>query len=191
MWDDCGYGYVSPQEYDVSIAMPEGFKLLYGEDCDDEIKKYYAFCLGDQTHLEGHNYQFRMDLYYLRKQSSLYPDSFECMVADLNSTDKNDIASYCFVYVDKRTKTALIESASIRERYRKEAIVRAMMQGVIKRCKEQGIERCYIKWSDIPYYLEEYFDSIASVVTEDILIGYSGIGEDRSNVCCSCSISTK
>lgn len=186
--DDTRYSYISPQEYDASIAIPEGFKLLYGEDCDDEIKKYYAFCLGEQTHLEGHDYQFRMDLYYLRKQSSLYPDSFECMVSDLNSTDKNDIASYCFVYIDKKTKTAYIESASIRKRYRKEAIGRAMMQGVIKRCKEQGIERCYIERGGIDFHdLEKYFYNTVDFVTEDTFISYWGLGEDRSNVCCSCS----
>ncbi len=186
--DDPCYSYVSPQDFDVPIVMPEGFKLLYGEDCNDEIKKYYAFCLGEHAYLEGDDYPFLMDLYYLRKQSSLYTDSFECMIADLNSTDKNDIASYCFVYVDIKTKTAYIESGSIRKRYRNEAIGRAMMQGVIKRCKEQGVERCYIERGGIDFLdLEKYCFNTVDFVTEDHLISYSGVGEDRNNVCCSCS----
>ena len=51
---------------------------------------------------------------------------------------------YCFVYVDKRTKSALIEPVSTREKYRRKGIGTAMLHGAVMRCKKHGIERCYV-----------------------------------------------
>lgn len=63
---------------------------------------------------------------------------------DVNTREKNDVCAYCFVYVDEQSKTALIEPVSTREKYQRKGIGTALMRGVILRCKEKGIEKCYV-----------------------------------------------
>lgn len=103
-----------------------------------------ALRMGFHPEFESQDYRASMNPYRERKKSSLYPDSFECLVVEQNSPEKNNVCSYCFVYVDKATKTALIEPVSTRERYRHKGLGTAMMHGVLQRCQTRGIERCYV-----------------------------------------------
>ena len=136
--------YVYPLEISVSIELPEGFALLYGEEYENEQNKWSACSLGFHPDLEGSDYEAGMNSYLSRKNSSLYQDSFECIVVDQTTQQKNDVCAYSFVYVDKQTNTALIEPVSTREKYQRKGIGKAMMQGVMRRCKELGIEKCYV-----------------------------------------------
>ena len=108
-----------------------------------------------------------MHPYNTRKQSSMYEDSFECMVIDENATERNDVCSYCFVYVDKESKTAFVEPVSTREKYRHKGIGTAMMHGVMLKCKELGIEKCYVN----SYDWRRNFYNASGFKTEDVL-GY-------------------
>ena len=78
--------------------------------------------------------------YNARKLSAMYADSFECIVTD----ERGDICAYCFVYVDRQTKTALIEPVSTRAQYRHRGLGTALMHGSMQRCRELGIEACYV-----------------------------------------------
>ena len=140
--------YVYPQEMNVSINLTEGYKLVYGDEYTDEENKWSACNLGFHPDLENPNYRNDMGAYNSRKKSSMYKDSFECMVIDENTIEKNDVCSYCFVYVDKKSKTAFVEPVSTRERYRHKGIGTAMMHGVMLKCKELGIEKCYVNSYD-------------------------------------------
>ena len=95
----------------------------------------------------------------------MYPDSFECIVIDKNTQEENDVCAYCFVYVDKETKTALIEPVSTREKYRHKGIGKAMMHGVLLRCKEMGIEKCYVN----SFGWRRKFYNAAGFSTEDTI----------------------
>lgn len=158
-YDNCVY----PLEADVSVALPEGFKLLYGEEYADEENKWGALHLGFHPEHEGSDYKNSMKPYISRKQSSLYPDSFECIVVDENTRDKNDVCAYSFVYVDPQSGTALIEPVSTREKYHRRGIGTAMMHGVILRCKEKGIEKCYVN----SFGWRKKFYNAAGFTTED------------------------
>lgn len=136
--------YVYPMETWVSVELPRGFRLCYGEDYENEENKWNALHLGFHPDHENTDYQNSMHPYLARKQSSLYGDSFECLVVEENAGDQNDVCAYCFVYVDKLSKTALIEPVSTREKYRRRGIGKAMMHGVMLRCREMGIEKCYV-----------------------------------------------
>ena len=155
--------YVYPQEINVSIDLPEGYKLVYGDEYIDEENKWSACSLGFHPDLENPNYRNNMEAYNSRKKSSMYKDSFECMVIDENATEKNDVCSYCFVYVDKKSKTAFIEPVSTRERYRHKGIGTAMMHGVMLKCKKLGIEKCYVN----SYDWRRKFYNAAGFSTED------------------------
>ena len=157
--------YVYPQNIDVSIDLPKGYKLVYGEQYTDEENKWSACNLGFHPDLEEPNYRNDMGAYNSRKQSSMYKDSFECMVIDENSTERNDVCSYCFVYVDKKSKTAFVEPVSTREKYRHKGIGTAMMHGVMLKCKELGVEKCYVN----SYDWRRKFYNAAGFITEDTI----------------------
>ncbi len=157
--------YVYPQNTDVSIDLPKGYKLVYGDEYTDEDNKWSACNLGFHPDLEDSNYRNDMGAYNSRKQSSMYKDSFECMIIDENSTERNDVCSYCFVYVDKKSKTAFVEPVCTREKYRHKDIGTAMMHGVMLKCKELGIEKCYVN----SYDWRRKFYNAAGFITEDTI----------------------
>jgi GNAT superfamily N-acetyltransferase len=157
--------YVYPQNTDVSIDLPKGYKLVYGDEYTDEDNKWSACNLGFHPDLEDSNYRNDMGAYNSRKQSSMYKDSFECMIIDENLTERNDVCSYCFVYVDKKSKTAFVEPVSTREKYRHKGIGTAMMHGVMLKCKELGIEKCYVN----SYDWRRKFYNAAGFITEDTI----------------------
>ena len=135
---------VYPQQIDVSVELPNGYKLVYGNEYTNEENKWSACNLGFHPDLEDPNYRNDMGAYNSRKKSSIYKDSFECLIIDENAEEQNDVCSYCFVYVDKDSKTAFVEPVSTREKYRHKGIGTAMMHGVMLKCKELGIEKCYV-----------------------------------------------
>ena len=135
---------VFPMEADTSAEPPRGFRFLYGEEYPNEENKWSALCLGFHPDRESPDYRAGMNPYRARKNSPLNRDSFECVVVDENAAEENDVCAYCFVYVDKRTKTAMIEPVSTREKYRRKGIGTAMLHGAVRRCRKLGIERCYV-----------------------------------------------
>lgn len=150
---DTGYARYAEEDYDnfvypletcVSVELSEGFELLYGEEYDDEQNKWSACSLGFHPDLEAPDYRVSMNPYDSRKNSSMYGDSFECIVVDRNAQERNDVCAYCFVYVDTQSSTALVEPVSTREKYQHKGIGKAMMHAVMLRCKEKGIEKCYV-----------------------------------------------
>jgi GNAT superfamily N-acetyltransferase len=155
--------YVNPLEACVSVDLPKGFAFLYGEAYADEENKWNALGLGFHPDREMSDFQYGMQPYFARKESSMYPDSFECIVVDKNTQEKNDVCAYCFVYVDTQTKTALIEPVSTREKYQRMGIGTAMLHGAILRCKEKGIEKCYVN----SFGWRKKFYNAAGFLTED------------------------
>ena len=135
---------IFPQEEGLSAELPEGFRLMYGEEYPDEEKKWSALRLGFHPDWECSGYRADMGPYNDRKCSSMYPDSFECIVVDESVPGENDVCSYCYVYVDMRTKTALIESVSTREKYRRMGFGKAIMHAAVRRCRDLGVEKCYV-----------------------------------------------
>ena len=155
--------YVYPQETSFSIDLPDGFKLVYGDEYTDEVNKWSACSMGFHPEYESPDYRNSMSAYNLRKESPLYKDSFECLVIEEDCKEPNNVCSYCFVYVDKNSKTAFIEPVSTREKYRHKGIGTAMMHGVILKCKELGVEKCYVN----SYDWRRKFYNAAGFITED------------------------
>jgi len=165
-----GYARYDQEDYDnyvypscVSADLPEGFRLLYGEEYPDEEKKWNALHLCFHPDHEDSDYQTGMEPYHARKQSSMFGDSFECIVVDENTRETNNVCAYCFVYVDSQSKTALIEPVGTREKYQRKGIGTAMMHGVMLRCKEKGIEKCYVN----SFGWRKQFYNAAGFSTED------------------------
>lgn len=155
--------YVYPQEVKVLVSLPVGYKLVYGDEYDNELNKWSACNLGFHPDLESPDYKNSLGAYNSRKKSSMYKDSFECLVIDDNSNENNNVCSYCFVYVNKELNTAFIEPVSTREKYRHMGIGTAMMHGVMLRCRELGIKKCYVN----SYDWRRKFYNAAGFITED------------------------
>ena len=160
--------FIYPQKTDIEISLPDGYKLVYGNEYTDEENKWSACNLGFHPDLENPDYKNNMSAYNSRKNSSMYNDSFECLVIDEQASEKNNVCSYCFVYVDKKSKTAFIEPVSTREKYRHKGIGTAMMHGVIQKCKELGIEKCYVN----SYDWRKKFYNASGFTTEDTIVFY-------------------
>ena len=157
-YDNCIY----PQNYNPIIELPEGYRIAYGDEITDEFAKWSACSNGFHPDYEKDpNHIYNMSDYNGRKESHMYKDSFECMIV----TEENDICSYCFVYVDKQTKSAFIEPVSTREKYRHKGIGSAMLNSVAQKCKELGIEKCYVNSFDwrVKFY------NAAGFTTEDTI----------------------
>ena len=65
--------------------------------------------------------------------------------------------------MDTVTKTALIEPVSTREKYRRKGIGTALMHGAILKCREKGVEKCYVN----SYDWRRKFYNAAGFITED------------------------
>lgn len=136
-----------PMETDYEIKLPEGFKQVYGEGYPDIVKMracHYGFHPVDDDDDLYKEYGEGPKSYHTRKLSRYFPDSFESLIV----TDDGDGCSYSFCYVDKETSTAFVEPVSTRLKYRGKGLCRAMMHGIINRCKEMGIERVYVNSYD-------------------------------------------
>lgn len=136
-----------PLEKNYTIELPEGFKQVYGEGLDDNMKAkacHYGFHSADDDGNLNGTFREGALAYQGRKNSQFYKDSFESLIV----TDEGDICTYCFCYVDKETSTAFIEPVCTREKYRMKGLAKQMLHGVIIRLKEMNIESCYINSYD-------------------------------------------
>ena len=135
------------QETNYSIDLPEGFKQVYGFDYPD-IAKMRTCEYGFHSDLDDgdlyREYPEGPNSYHTRKLSRYFPDSFESLII----TDDGDFCAYSFCYVDMETKTAFVEPVCTREKYRGKGLCKAMMHGIINKCKELGIERAYVNSYD-------------------------------------------
>lgn len=136
-----------PLEKDYKIELPDGYKQVYGENLDDNMKAkacHYGFHPADDDGILTGTFREGALAYQGRKKSRYFNDSFESLIV----TDDGDICTYCFCYVDKDTSTAFIEPVCTREKYRKQGLAKQMLYGVIIRLKEIGIENAYINSYD-------------------------------------------
>ena len=136
-----------PLETNYEINLPDGFKQVYGENLDDNMKAkacHYGFHPADDDGILTGSFREGALAYQGRKNSQVYKDSFESLIV----TDDGDICTYCFCYVNKNTSTAFIEPVCTREKYRMKGLAKQMLYGVINRLKEMNIENCYINSYD-------------------------------------------
>ncbi|MBE6930690.1 MAG: GNAT family N-acetyltransferase [Ruminococcaceae bacterium] len=152
--------FILPMKFSGEITLPPGFHLVYGESIPNEYAKSAACNLGFHPENEDcSHYQVNMYGYRGRKDATMYSDSFECLV----TASDGDICSYSFCYVDKLSSTAFIEPVSTRQKYRRMGIGSAMMAGIALRCRDLGIEKCYVN----SYDWRRKFYNAAGFTTED------------------------
>ena len=118
-------------------------------------------------HPEDENNAFLLNVnsYNIRKESSMYIDSFECLIIDENSIEDNNICAYCFVYIDRQSCSAFIEPVCTRDKYRRKGFGKALMNGVIIRCKEKNIQKCYVNSFD---WRKKFYNSVGFISESEI-----------------------
>ena len=86
-----------------------------------------------------------VELYYCDAEKII----MEIKRFDFESPDyKNGMSAYNSRKNHLCIKTALIEPVSTREKYRHKGIGKAMMHGGMIKCRELGIEKCYVNSYD-------------------------------------------
>lgn len=136
-----------PLETNYQITLPNGFKQVYGEDLDENMKAkacHYGFHPVDDDGILTGPFREGALAYQGRKQSRYFDDSFESLIV----TNDGDICTYCFCYVNKDTSTAFIEPVCTREKYRHKGFAKQMLYGVINRLKQMNIKNAYINSYD-------------------------------------------
>ncbi len=136
-----------PLEKDYIINLPKGYKQVYGDELDENMKAkacHYGFHPVDDDGILTGPFKEGALAYQGRKKSRYYKDSFESLII----TNEGDICTYCFCYVDKETSTAFIEPVCTRERYRRQGLCKQMLYGVIIKLKEMNIQNAYINSYD-------------------------------------------
>ena len=86
--------------------MPEGFKQVYREDIDDNLKAkacHYGFHPIDDDRILTGTFKEGALAYQGRKKSQFFDDSFESLIV----TEEDDICTYCFCYVNKKIKYSI------------------------------------------------------------------------------------
>ena len=97
-----------PLETNYIINLPEGYKQIYGDEIDDNLKAkacHNGFHPVDDDGVLTGTFKEGALAYQGRKQSQFFNDSFESLIV----TDEGDICAYCFCYVNKNLSTAFIE----------------------------------------------------------------------------------
>lgn len=136
-----------PMETNYKIELPKGYKQVYGNEIDDNIKAkacHYGFKPAEDDGILTGAFREGALAYQGRKKSQFYKDSFESLII----TNDKDICSYSFCYVDKITSTAFIEPVCTREKYRHKGFAKQMLYGIINKLKEMNIENAYINSFD-------------------------------------------
>ena len=136
-----------PFEKNYQITLPKGYKQVYGEKLDDNMKAkacHYGFNPTEDDGILTGAFREGALAYQGRKKSRYFKDSFESLII----TDDGDICTYCFCYVNKETSTAFIEPVCTREKYRRQRLSRQMLYGVIIKLKEMEIKNAYINSYD-------------------------------------------
>lgn len=136
-----------PMETNYKIELPKGYKQVYGNEIDDNIKAkacHYGFKPAEDDGILTGTFREGALAYQGRKKSQFYKDSFESLII----TNDKDICSYSFCYVDKITSTAFIEPVCTREKYRHKGFAKQMLYGIINKLKEMNIENAYINSFD-------------------------------------------
>lgn len=136
-----------PMETNYKIELPKGYKQVYGNEIDDNIKAkacHYGFKPAEDDGILTGEFREGALAYQGRKKSQFYKDSFESLII----TNDKDICSYSFCYIDKITSTAFIEPVCTREKYRHKGFAKQMLYGIINKLKEMNIENAYINSFD-------------------------------------------
>ena len=130
-----------------------------------EIKKCQRDIEKMLKKMEGYSKKFAKAAERLRSLNGTGINSENKTVIDENAEEQNNVCSYCFVYVDTASKSAYVEPVSTREKYRHKGIGTAMMHGVMLKCKELGVEKCYVN----SYDWRRKFYNASGFATEDTI----------------------
>lgn len=149
--------FVNPQQFEDITELPDGFKLVFGDEIKDEESKSMTCHLGFHPDDEDKKIIKSFASYYSRKNSNFYPDSFEVLVMN-----DDELCSYAFCYINKELKTAFIEPVSTRKKYQGMGLGKAMMYSIINECKKLGITACYVNSYDwrVKFYTKSGFKTM-------------------------------
>jgi hypothetical protein len=150
-------------------VLPVGYEIVFGDQIANKMEKAKVCHLGFHPEDEGNDTK-AIDLiknsYLSREKAPMFDYRFETMTRLKNG----ELTSYLYGWVDKKTKTAMIEPVSTREQHRHKGLGKAMLMALLKRLKENEIEMCYVESFGED---RKYFYNSAGFVTRDVDFGWN------------------
>ncbi len=144
--------------------LPDGYEIVFGDEIADKMEKAKACHLGFHPEDEGDDdkaIELIKNSYLSREKAPMFDYRYETMTRLKNG----ELTSYLYGWVDKMTKTAMIEPVCTRLPHRHKGLGKAMLTALLKRLKEDGVEICYVESFDDD---RKNFYNSAGFITRDI-----------------------
>ena len=128
-----------------NIKLPEGYSIISGYDtqnAENIIKKYRSLHLGFHPEKEGDPNYINVEAisFWVRERAPMFNYRYEIMTKN----DDDEICSYMYTWVDKKTSTAYIEPVSTRKAHRRKGLAKAMIYKTLDILAEDKIEKCFV-----------------------------------------------
>jgi hypothetical protein len=128
-------------------VLSEEYEVVFGDEITDKMAKAKVCHLGFHPEDEGDDKKSIDSIrnsYLSREKAPMYNDRYETMTRLKNG----ELTSYLYGWVDKETKTAMVEPVSTRLEHRHKGLGKAMLIALMNRLKNDGVEICYVESFD-------------------------------------------
>jgi GNAT superfamily N-acetyltransferase len=153
---------------EFKVILPVNYEIVFGDEITDKMTKAKACHLGFHPEDEGNDekaIELIKNSYLSREKAPMFDYRYETMTRLKNG----ELTSYLYGWVDKKTKTAMVEPVSTRLEHRHKGLGKAMLVALLKRLKEDGIEICMVESFDDN---RKNFYNSAGFITRDIDFGW-------------------
>lgn len=135
---------------DLSYTLPEGFSIT-------SLKDNFDLYQYGRVLWKGFNHELNGEGPFIKEKSENGKQGFERPNVNLNLkiavvAPNGNFVSYCGMWQDIRSKSALVEPVATDPDYRKMGLAKAAVLEAIRRCGELGAQRAFVGSSQQFYY---------------------------------------
>ena len=148
--------------------LPDEYEIIFGDEIADKTAIARVCHFGFHPESEGNNDEADKAIgksFATREKAPMFDNRYEVMTRLKNG----ELTSYLYGWVDKETKTAMVEPVSTRLPHRHKGLGKAMLVALMKRLKEDGIKVCMVESYDDN---RRNFYNSAGFITRDVDFGW-------------------
>jgi hypothetical protein len=149
-------------------VLPDGYEIVFGDELSDKLAIARVCHFGFHPESEGNNEEADKSIWHsfsTREKAPMFDHRYETMTR----LKSGELTSYLYGWVDKETKTAMVEPVSTRLDHRHKGLGKAMLMALMKRLKKDGIEVCMVESFDDN---RRNFYNSAGYITRDVDFGW-------------------
>jgi hypothetical protein len=148
--------------------LPSDYKIVFGDELADKTAIARVCHFGFHPESEGNNEEADQSIgksFSTREKAPMFDNRYEVMTR----LKSGELTSYLYGWVDKVTKTAMVEPVSTRLLHRHKGLGKAMLMALMKRLKKDGVEVCMVESFDDN---RRNFYNSAGFITRDVDFGW-------------------